>query len=211
MKTSGDLVGGTLRADAYAPFAEYLVRYVEAYRAEAVPIYALTVQNEPGFAPKDYPGMKLSAAARAKLIGGHLGPLLAQRAPETKILDWDHNWDKPEEPMAVLADPDHAWKFGTSVRVSAGRDVFLENVKDEAIAMYARPVAVRVLERVQAIGDFDAITEDRVRTLASRYRLDYLVTDRTMSLPVAYRNDRFTIYRLGANGNLEETRSIAGR
>ena len=105
MKTSGELVGGTLRTDAYAPFAEYLVRYVEAYRAEAVPIYALTVQNEPGFAPKDYPGMKLGAAARAKLIGGYLGPLLAQRAPETKILDWDHNWDKPEEPMAVLADP----------------------------------------------------------------------------------------------------------
>jgi glucosylceramidase len=105
MKTTGELVGGTLRTDAYAPFAEYLVRYVEAYRAEAVPIYALTVQNEPGFAPKDYPGMKLAAAARAKLIGGYLGPLLAKRAPETKILDWDHNWDKPEEPMAVLADP----------------------------------------------------------------------------------------------------------
>jgi len=105
MKTSGELVGGTLRTDAYAPFAEYLVRYVEAYRAEAVPIYALTVQNEPGFAPKDYPGMKLGAAARAKLIGGYLGPALAKRAPETKILDWDHNWDNPDEPMAVLADP----------------------------------------------------------------------------------------------------------
>ena len=105
MKTSGSLIGGTLREDAYAPFAEYLVRYVEAYAAEGVPIYALTVQNEPGFAPHDYPGMRLGATARAKLIGEYLGPLLARRAPTTKILDWDHNWDKPEEPLGVLADP----------------------------------------------------------------------------------------------------------
>ncbi|WP_249352124.1 MULTISPECIES: glycoside hydrolase family 30 beta sandwich domain-containing protein [unclassified Rudaea] len=105
MKTTGSMIGGTLRADAYAPFAEYLLRYVEAYAAEGVPIFALTVQNEPGFAPDDYPGMKLDASARAKLIGEHLGPLLARRAPATKIFDWDHNWDRPEEPLAVLADP----------------------------------------------------------------------------------------------------------
>ena len=105
MKTTGSMVGGTLRDDAYAPFGEYLVRYVEAYAAEGVPIYALTMQNEPGFAPGDYPGMKLDAAMRARLIGRYLGPLLAKRAPATKILDWDHNWDKPEEPLGVLGDP----------------------------------------------------------------------------------------------------------
>jgi glucosylceramidase len=104
MKTTGSMIGGTLRDDAYASFAEYLLRYVEAYAAEGVPLYALTVQNEPGFAPGDYPGMKLGAAARAKLIGEYLGPLLAKRAPATKILDWDHNWDKPEEPLGVLDD-----------------------------------------------------------------------------------------------------------
>jgi hypothetical protein len=108
----------------------------------------------------------------------------------------------------VLADPDHAWKYGTSVRVSAGRDVFLESVKDEAIAMYSRPVAVRVVERLQAVGDFNTITAERVRQLTARYGLDYLVIDRPMPLPVAYRNGRFTVYQLGANGKLEETRSI---
>jgi glucosylceramidase len=105
MKTSDSLIGGTLRDDAYAPFAEYLVRYVEAFAAAGVPIHALTAQNEPGFTPDDYPGMKLDASARAKLIGEYLGPLLARRAPATKLLDWDHNWDRPEEPLAVLADP----------------------------------------------------------------------------------------------------------
>ncbi len=105
MKTTDSMIGGTLRDDAYAPFAEYLLRYVEAYAAEGIPIYALTVQNEPGFAPKNYPGMKLGSAARARLIGEYLGPLLATRAPATRILDWDHNWDKPQEPLGVLGDP----------------------------------------------------------------------------------------------------------
>ena len=54
----------------------------------------------------------------------------------------------------MLADPGHAWKYGTSVRVSAARDVFLEEVKDSALAIYSRDVASRVVERTAAIGDF---------------------------------------------------------
>ena len=37
----------------------------------------------------------------------------------------------------VLADPGHAWKYGTSVRVSAERDVLVEEVKDSALAIYS--------------------------------------------------------------------------
>ena len=96
----------------------------------------------------------------------------------------------------VLADPGHAWKYGTSVRVSAARDVFLEEVKDSAIAIYSRDVALRVVERTTAIGDFPALTADRVRELATRYSLDYLVTEASLSLPVAYKNQRFSIYSL---------------
>jgi hypothetical protein len=97
----------------------------------------------------------------------------------------------------VLADPGHAWKYGTSVRVMAGRDVYLEDVKDSALAMYSREVAVRVVERMQAIGDFASLTEDGARGLATRFDLDYLVTPAALRLPVAYRNDRFTIYAIG--------------
>jgi hypothetical protein len=96
----------------------------------------------------------------------------------------------------VLADPGHAWKHGTSVRVSAGRDVFLEEVKDSAIAIYSRDVAARVVERTRAVGDFGALTADRARDLAARYGLDYLVTDADLPLPVAYRNTGFRIYAL---------------
>ncbi len=96
----------------------------------------------------------------------------------------------------VLADPGHAWRYGTSVRVAASRDVYLEEVKDAAIAMYSRPVAMRVAERTRALGSFDALTPQRAGELARQYDLDYLVTERPIDLPVAYRNARFVIYRL---------------
>jgi hypothetical protein len=96
----------------------------------------------------------------------------------------------------VLADPGHAWKYGTSVRVSAARDVFLEEVKDSAIAIYSRDVAVRVVERTTDIGDFPTLTAERVRELATRYGLDYLVTEASLPLPLAYQNQRFSIYSL---------------
>lgn len=105
MKTTDSLIQGRLRPDRYADFARYLVRYVEAYAAEGVPVFALTVQNEPHFEPKDYPGMRLESPARAEFIGRHLGPLLAERGLRTQIVDWDHNWSEPSAPMAVLADP----------------------------------------------------------------------------------------------------------
>jgi len=105
MKSSDSLVTGTLRPQYYDAFARYLLRYVDAYGAEGVPIWALSVQNEPDFEPKDYPGMRLNAPARARLIGDHLGPMLAKRGGQPLLFDWDHNWDKPEEPLAVLRDP----------------------------------------------------------------------------------------------------------
>jgi hypothetical protein len=96
----------------------------------------------------------------------------------------------------VLADPGHAWKHGTSVRASAGHDVFLEEVKDSALAIYSRAVASRVVERTAAIGDFGAMTADGARDLARRYDLDYLVSEADLMLPVVYRNGQFRIYAL---------------
>lgn len=104
MKSNGSLIQGTLRADSYGVFADYLRRFIQAYAAEGVPIFAITLQNEPAFEPPDYPGMRLSSAARAELIGRHVGPLFAASGITARILEWDHNWDHPEEPLAVLAD-----------------------------------------------------------------------------------------------------------
>ena len=96
----------------------------------------------------------------------------------------------------VLADPGHAFKYGVSVRVAAGRDVLLEDDKDAAIAMYSRAIAQRVVERRRALADFAALTAPEARALAERYDLNYLVTEATLPLPEVYRNTQFRIYAL---------------
>lgn len=102
--------------------------------------------------------------------------------------------------LHVFADPGHGWKYGTSVRVSGGRDVLLEEVKDSALAIYSRDAARRVVDRTSAIGDFNTLTPDRARELAQRYDLDVLITTTEMALPRLYRNAQFQIYAIGNPG-----------
>jgi hypothetical protein len=83
--------------------------------------------------------------------------------------------------------------------VSAERDVLVEEVKDSAIAIYSRDVALRYTEHLRAVGDFDQLTAARVRNLAARYDLDYLVAATDLPLPVTYRNERFKVYALAAS------------
>lgn len=107
-------------------------------------------------------------------------------------------WAASQPPdLHVLADPGHAWRYGSSVRAAAGRDVYLEEVKDAAMAMYSRDMAMRVLERTRALGDFGGLTAGRARALAASHDLHVLITEATLDLPVAYRNDRFTVYEIG--------------
>jgi hypothetical protein len=96
----------------------------------------------------------------------------------------------------VLADPGHAWRYGSSVRVTAERDVFQEDVKDAALAMYDRDVAIRVVERRALTNDFGAKTTGELTALAREYDLDYLVSDERLDLPVVYENATFRIYGL---------------
>ena len=106
MKSNDSLFQGKLRPEAYGVFARYLGKFADAMEAEGLPLFALTLQNEPHFEPSTgYPGMRVDSAARAKLIGEQLGPLLAKRATPVRLLDWDHNWDEPQAPLQVLADP----------------------------------------------------------------------------------------------------------
>jgi glucosylceramidase len=104
MKTTNSLVKGTLLPKYYDSFADYFVKFIRAYGAEGVPIYAISLQNEPDFEPENYPGMKLGAKARAQVIGSHMGPRFASAGIKTVIYDWDHNWDLPQQPLDVLSD-----------------------------------------------------------------------------------------------------------
>lgn len=105
MKDTGSLIRGHLRPEAYEAFARYLKRTADAYAATGVPLYGLTLQNEPGFEPPDYPGMRVEAEARATLFSHHVGPAFAGDPAAPRLYDWDHNWDRPASPLAVLADP----------------------------------------------------------------------------------------------------------
>jgi hypothetical protein len=98
----------------------------------------------------------------------------------------------------VLADPGHAWKYGVSVRVAANRDTLLESVKDSAIAIYDRGVAMRVAERAHLTQEYDQMSEARLRLLDEKYDLDAVVVTagRTLNLPQLYRNAAFAIYDL---------------
>jgi glucosylceramidase len=110
MKTTNSLIKGTLRPEYYDSFAQYFLKFVKAYSAEGVPIFAVTMQNEPAYEPDNYPGMRLDPPVRAEVIGKHVGPLFEQSGINTLILDWDHNWDLPSSPLTVLAD-DAARKY----------------------------------------------------------------------------------------------------
>jgi glucosylceramidase len=107
MKTTRTLSdGGSLRPDAFAAYATYLVKSIQAYQAEGVPIDSITVQNEPLTAPP-YPSMYMPATDQATFIGQYFGPALARAGLRTRVFTWDHNWDTVY-PFAVLSNPSAA-------------------------------------------------------------------------------------------------------
>ncbi|MBK5297018.1 MAG: carbohydrate-binding protein [Vicinamibacteria bacterium] len=104
MKSSGSLIGGSLLASAYAPFANYFVKYIQAYQAVGIPIDYISLQNEPLFVPGDYPGMSMDAVTQLAVLKQHLLPALTSAGLSTRALVYDHNWDRPDYPDTVLAD-----------------------------------------------------------------------------------------------------------
>jgi glucosylceramidase len=104
MKTSGELIDGRLLPSAYESFAKYFVKFVQAYEAAGIPIYAVTMQNEPMYIPKDYPGMGMSAAEQTVFLRDNLGPAFREAHLKAKILVFDHNWNLIDYPITLLED-----------------------------------------------------------------------------------------------------------
>lgn len=112
MKSSGSILGSmgdtghpsTLKTEFYPALASYFVRAIEGYQASGVPIWALSVQNEPLYAPPTYNGMLMLAGEQTKFIGENLGPALAAANLHPKVMTYDHNWDRPDYPEMVLGD-----------------------------------------------------------------------------------------------------------
>jgi len=160
--------------------------------------------NAPWLARLGRPALAVCLAALAAGRGGYIlfvefpeRPLFETRLPPTpwhEAMRWLAT--QPKE-AHVLADPGHAYRYGTSVRVSAGRDVFLEETKDSAIAIYSRDVAVRVVERIGALGNFATLTAADVQRLGERYGLTHVVTAGRLDLPLVFENSAFRVYTLG--------------
>jgi len=118
MKTSGSMLGSTpsstpggkdqpsrLKPEFYPAFANYLVKTIQGYQAAGIPVWALSVQNEPLFTPPTYAGMQMLPVEQASFFGDALSPALAAAHLNPKVMAYDHNWDRPDYPETVLKDP----------------------------------------------------------------------------------------------------------
>ena len=88
MKQNGSLGGGYLKSDAYDDLARYFADFVQSYEAAGVPIWAVSVQNEPDHGVDSYPTMKMTPNEHAQAI-------IAIRAAvdaSIKVVGYDHNW-----------------------------------------------------------------------------------------------------------------------
>jgi glucosylceramidase len=129
MKTEGSLQAGSLRTTAYEAYANYLVKFIQSYAAEGVPIDSLTVQNEPLTTPP-YPSMYMLAPDQATFIGQNLGPALARAGLGTRIFAWDHNWDTTY-PLTVLSNAAAAqYVSGVSFHCYGGQPGAMSDLHD---------------------------------------------------------------------------------
>jgi glucosylceramidase len=113
MKTNDSMVGvsptggpGVLKPSYYEAFAQYFVRFIEAYRAAGVRIWAITPQNEPGQPAADYPGMFMTASEEALFVHDFLAPALRAAGLGTRIYGYDYIWVGSEPYAASLLSAD---------------------------------------------------------------------------------------------------------
>jgi glucosylceramidase len=106
MKDNGSMLGGCMRHTYMPSYANYFVKFLQAYAAEGVPVQAVTVQNEVDadqqglmpqcFWPQDY---------EADFVGLHLGPQFERSGVQTEIWIIDHNYNLWGRAIAELETP----------------------------------------------------------------------------------------------------------
>jgi glucosylceramidase len=103
MKSNGQMNhGGTLLPQFRAAWAQCFVRFIQAYEAEGVPVWGVSVQNEPA-ATQTWDSCRYSAEEERDFVRDHLGPALAQAGLQRiKIVVWDHNRDLMVERASVI-------------------------------------------------------------------------------------------------------------
>lgn len=107
MKAGNSLLGGNMRKEYFAPYAQYFVKFLQGYAADGVKINAVTVQNE---VDTDQNG-RMPAALwgqeyEIEFVKSHLGPAFERAGIDTKIWILDHNYNLWGRVMDELSDPD---------------------------------------------------------------------------------------------------------
>ncbi|HEY7099293.1 MAG TPA: glycoside hydrolase family 30 beta sandwich domain-containing protein [Terriglobales bacterium] len=104
MKSGGSMLGGSMRRRYLGVYAEYFVRFLQAYTADGVPVQAVTPQNE---VDTDQDG-KMPACIWPQEYEiefvRKLGPLLKQNGLQTKIWILDHNYNLWGRAIGELED-----------------------------------------------------------------------------------------------------------
>lgn len=110
------LKGGTLLPEYYQAWANYYAKFIKAYEKEGMPIWGLTIQNEP-MAVQTWESCVFSAEAERDFLKNYLGPTLKKEGlGNKKIIVWDHNRDLMNQRANVIfTDPEaskYAWGMG---------------------------------------------------------------------------------------------------
>ncbi|WP_339221871.1 glycoside hydrolase family 30 protein [Paenibacillus sp. FSL H8-0332] len=125
MKTNGEMNNGGSLKPEYAPvWAQYYTKFIEAYRKECVPVWAVSVQNEPA-AVQTWDSCVYSAEEERDFVKNHLGPVMHEAGMgDVNIVIWDHNRDiMVERVTPILSDPEAAkYVWGTGIHWYGGEE-----------------------------------------------------------------------------------------
>jgi glucosylceramidase len=136
MKTSGSMNGGNVATADFPALAQYFTRFIGAYQQQGIPIYAVSMQNEPLNSTSAYPSASVASSDEANFIGGYLGPALAGAGlGSVKIFGYEHNWDNTTYPEALLDDNTaYGYLAGSSFHCYAGDVTAQSQVKQAYMA-----------------------------------------------------------------------------
>lgn len=112
MKDSNNMLrGGKLKKEFFQPWADYYVKFIKAYEAEGIPLWGITIQNEP-MATQKWESCLYTAEEERDFLKNFLGPTMKKAGlGDKKIIGWDHNRDLVYQRASVLLDDPEAKKY----------------------------------------------------------------------------------------------------
>src|SRR5215216_6378254 len=135
MKDNNNMLrGGKLKPEFYQSWASYFVKFIRAYESEGIPIWGVSIQNEP-MATQKWESCIFSAEDERDFLKNHLGPTIRkERLGEKKIIVWDHNRDLIyQRARTILTDPkaaQYVWGVGYHwYEPWSGGEPMFDNVK----------------------------------------------------------------------------------